>query len=79
MQEVTTLKDGDLKVEFDGKELTVHLNSYNSRSFKSLNEAVMSLGSLLGMVTKAVALGKERAVNASKDSDTPIDLSDIPF
>lgn len=79
MQEVTTLKDGDLKVEFDGKELTVHLNSYNSRSFKNMNEAVMALGSLLGMVVKAVALGKERMVEASKDTDKPIDLSDIPF
>lgn len=79
MKEVTTLKDGDLKVEFDGKELTVHLNSYNHRTFKSLNEAVMCLGSLLGMATKAVALGKERAVAESKDTDEPINLDDIPF
>lgn len=79
MTEVTTLKDGDLKVEFDGKELTVHLNSYNSRTFKSLNEAIMVLGSLLGMATKAVALGKDRAVTDSQNTDEPINLDDIPF
>lgn len=79
MKEVTTLKDGDLKVEFDGKELTVYLNSYNSVTFKSLNEAVMKLGSVLGMATKAVALGKERMVDASKDTNEPINLDDIPF
>lgn len=79
MKEVTTLKDGDLKVEFDGKELVVHLNSYNSRTFTSLNEAVLSLGSLLGMATQAVARGKARMVEESRDSDEPINLDDIPF
>lgn len=79
MTEVTTLKEGDLKVEFDGEELTVYLNSYNSRSFKSLNDAITTLGNLLAMSTKAVNLGKERMAEASKDTDEPIDLSDIPF
>jgi hypothetical protein len=79
MKEITTLKDGDMKVEFDGKELTVHLNSYNSKSFKSLNDAVTSLGSLLAMTTQVVALGKKRAVDESKDTDEPINLDDIPF
>jgi len=79
MQEVTTLKDGDLKVEFDGKELVVHLNNYNSRTFKSLNEAITVLGSLLGMTTKAVALGKKRHANEGDNDDRPIDLSEIPF
>jgi len=79
MKEVTTLKDGDLKVEFDGEKLTVYMNDYNHLSFKSLNEAVMTLGSLLGMATKAVALGKERAIDASQDTDQPLNLRDLPF
>ena len=79
MKEVTTLKDGDLKVEFDGEKLTVYMNEYNHLSFKSLNEAVMTLGSLLGMATKAVALGKDRAVDASQDTDQPLNLRDLPF
>lgn len=79
MEEVTTFKDGKLRVEFNGKELTVYLNDYNSTSFTSLNDAVMSLGSLLGMATKAVSTHKQRVVTASKDTDEPIDLSDIPF
>ena len=79
MQEVTTFRDGDIKAEFDGKKLVLHLNSYNSVEFKSLNDAVMKLGSALAIVTKAVAVGKERMVDASQGTDNPINLDDIPF
>lgn len=79
MQEVTTFKDGDLKVEFDGKTLKVYLGTYTEKSYSSLNDAIRELGSLLGMATKAVAVGKERIVEDSKDTDKPTDLSGIPF
>lgn len=68
MQEVTKLVDGSLKAEFDGKELTIYLNDYNSRSFKSMNEAISALGSLLGMVTKAVSLRKQRVTEPPKNN-----------
>jgi hypothetical protein len=79
MQEVTTFKDGDIKAEFDGSSLTVHFNSYNSKTYITLGAAIAELGSALALAVKAVQTGKERIVEQSKDTDSPIDLSDIPF